>query len=346
MEIRLRVFAIRVASLLALAISAALLAGYLRPTSLVCTFADTCGETLSSSYSKVLSIPLPVFGLVVFAAIFAFSLQNGSRWRQLVRFTAFAACVAGFTLIILQVFVLHSVCPFCMAVDSCALFIAYWAFGWRVDAPVAPIGIVRHLWCAAAVVALMFGTAWGTADSWLARGNTEAPPEIRQHWVEGKVNIVEITDFQCDYCRRMHEILMHAVDEEKDRIHLVRIMAPMPNHEQARDAALAYLCAKAQGKGEQMAELLFHADDLSPQACERLAPTLGISTAEYRSCVASAQLNQQIDNELAWAQRACPEGLPVVWIQNRRLRLSGSQPSRPIEEALQVALGVLQRSPL
>jgi 2-hydroxychromene-2-carboxylate isomerase len=101
----------------------------------------------------------------------------------------------------------------------------------------------------------------------------------------------------------------------------VRIVAPMPKHEHGRDAARAYLAAWAQGKGDEMAELLFAAreQDLTPEGCEGLAESLGLSLSSYRSCVAAPETDSEIDANLEWVKSACPQGLPCIWMQDQRL---------------------------
>src|SRR5262249_43822533 len=124
-------------------------------------------------------------------------------------------------------------------------------------------------------------------------------------------------DFACPHCRRMHPVMKQLVEAEGDRIHFVRLTAPMPAHAQARPASRAFLCACEQGKQSEMAEALFTASDLSPEQCERPAAGLGLSLPEYRTCVADPATDAQLDAVLAWVKEASPNGLPVVWVQDR-----------------------------
>ncbi len=245
-------------------------------------------------------------------------------------------------LIFLQVFVLHRVCPFCLIVDSSAVAIAYAAFGWRPEAsPPAPAGRVRSLWLAAAVLALAFGAALGTAGSWMpSRPQTPVPPEISALWVHDQVTIVEIADFQCPHCRHMHSVLKRILHDEGERVHFVRLTAPMPKHPQARNASRAFLCAGAQG--DAMAEALFEADDLTPQSCERLAASVGVSMKPFRACVADPATDRRLDADLAWVKAAAPQGLPVIWVQDRML--SGVQPLAALREAVDAAAQRLRKS--
>lgn len=319
MGIRQRLFVIRLASLVALAFCTTLLTAYWRPGVLLCPFDSDCDEVLTSRFGKIAGVPLPVFGLLGFTAIFAFSLSSRPRSAQLLRFLALVAAVSGGSLILIQFFVLLHLCPFCLVVDLCALVVAYAAFGWRPDALAIVSGRARLLWLASAVASLGLGAAFGAARSRMPADETATPPEVSAHWVPYKITIVEIVDFQCPHCRSMHKVLTQFLREQGDDIHFVRIVAPMEKHKQARDAARAYLCAEEQNKGDVMAEKLFAANDLTPAACERLAVSLGLSSERYRTCVASSEIDRKIDANLAWVEKACPQGLPCMWVQDQRL---------------------------
>jgi len=175
-------------------------------------------------------------------------------------------------------------------------------------------------WSAVLLISLGLGAALGmignTKPDYV---NTAMPPEIRSYWVPGKVNIVEITDFQCPHCRRMHLILSEFLKEQGDNIHLTVIVAPMEKHPQAKDAARAYLCAQEQNKGDEMADKLFEETDLRPAACERYAVSLGLSREQFRACVQSPETDAKLDADKDWLSKASSEGLPCLWIQDQRL---------------------------
>jgi uncharacterized membrane protein/predicted DsbA family dithiol-disulfide isomerase len=331
-----RLIVIRSTSLAALALSAALLTAYLRPHALLCGYDFDCAEIWSSRYGNVFGIPLPIFGVLLFAAIFACSLSTRPGRPWLLRSLALGGCVGGLGLIVIQFFVLHRICPLCLLVDSCAVVLACAAFAWRPDACGMRSRRGRSLWMAAPIVALVLGAALGTAGSWSpAEENLPLPPQIAALHVSGKVVLVEVVDFQCPHCRYMHDVLKGLIREEGERLRLVRVVAPMAKHPQARDAARAYLCAEAQGKGAEMVELLFHAADLTPEGCESLAVALGISPEKYRAGVASAEVERRIEANLAWVMPACPQGLPCLWVQDQRLQ--GVQSRAALRDAIAAA---------
>jgi uncharacterized membrane protein/predicted DsbA family dithiol-disulfide isomerase len=336
MAIRHRLFIIRIASLAALACCVALLTTYLRAGSLVCSYEFDCDDVLSSPFSNIAGVPLPVFGLLGFAAILASSFSVRPWSALLLRILAPLAAIVGAMLIMIQVFVLNSICPYCMVVDSCAIIVGLASLGWRPDNSAMVSRPVLFGWLAAMLASLGLGTALGTMGNTKRPFlNTAMPPQIRTYWVPGKVNIVEITDFQCPHCRRMHLILSEFLKEQGDNIHLTVVAAPMEKHPQAKDAARAYLCAQEQNKGEEMADKLFEETDLRPAACEKYAASLGLSREQFRACVQSPQTDAKLDADKDWLSKASSEGLPCLWIQDQRLW--GVQQSRDLAIAVATA---------
>src|SRR5262249_17009112 len=117
-------------------------------------------------------------------------------------------------------------------------------------------------------------------------------------------------------CRDMHAVVGRLLEEQPD-VHFVRLTAPMATHPHSRDAARAFLCAQAHGKGDAMADALFTADSLTPQRCEEIAASLGLPLDPFRACVADPATDERLDADLAWIKTSSPDGLPVVWVQER-----------------------------
>src|SRR5215218_10798338 len=77
-----------------------------------------------------------------------------------------------------------------------------------------------------------------------ARSREKGPADAR-------VTVVEISDFQCPYCRQFYEQTYHRFDSayvKTGKVHMVYVNLPLPMHAQAFSAAKAALCAGAQGK--------------------------------------------------------------------------------------------------
>jgi uncharacterized membrane protein len=307
---------IRCLALAALAVSAALLVNHVSPNPALCGYESDCDEVLFSPYGSLLGVPLPLVGVAAFGILFGASLFPAGRGGRLVRPLALAAGVAGLALIFVQLVALRRLCRFCLLVDLAAIAMAVVELTWRRGQPARDLRL-RPLWLVGAGVALGLGAALGTAGSGDGNQDRPVPPQVRALWVADKVNVVEVADFDCRHCRQMHAIVSQFIAEEGDRVHFVRLTAPMPGHAQARPASRAFLCACQQGKGDDMAEALFRAPSLGPEDCERLAGSLGLSLPAFRTCTAAPETESRLDSDVAWVKAASPGGLPIVWVQER-----------------------------
>jgi uncharacterized membrane protein len=326
-----RTHVVRLLALAALAVSAALLVNHVRPNPRFCGYESDCEEVLSSRFGRVLGVPLPLVGVAAFGATLGASLWSGSRAVRLRRWLALAAGAGGLVLLLLQVFVLQRLCRFCAVVDVAAVAMAVVELTWGRGAGAASEVRFRPLWLLAAVASLGLGAAFGAAGGGRADEKRPPPPEVMALWVPDKVNVVEVADFACPHCRRMHAVLTRFLAEQGGRVHFVRLTAPMPAHEQARPASRAFLCACEQGRGDEMAEALFQAPSLAPAWCERIAAALGLSMPAFRACVAAPETDARLDADLAWVKDASPSGLPVVWVQDRMF--FGVQPIEALRAA-------------
>jgi uncharacterized membrane protein/predicted DsbA family dithiol-disulfide isomerase len=322
----------RLFALVALAISTALLANQLRSAPQLCSFNAGCQQVLSSS----LGGPLPAIGCLGFGTVLAVSFCN-RRWAPVVlRCLGLVAGSGGAILILVQVVVLGHFCPYCLVTDCAAIGIGIIAIlrGTRAFAPVTGYRIVW--WGAGALALSLLGLALGPPRSHGENGQPgSVPPEIAALWLPDKVNVIEVVDFECPQCRRMHAVLERFLEEHRARVHFVQLAAPMPGHAQARDAAHAFLCAQEQGKGDEMARALFEARSLQPRDFERLASFLGVSISSFRTCMTRWDLDQTLDANVALARSISPEGLPVIWVQDRKL--SGVQPMETLRHAVEIA---------
>ena len=93
-------------------------------------------------------------------------------------------------------------------------------------------------------------------------------------------------------------------------------MMPLPQHPGAMPAAIAWCCADAQGKGDEMAEALLAArvEHLTPQGCERIAAEIGLDMDRYRADAADPATSKRIRGDIADAHKAGIKSLPTIYI--------------------------------
>jgi predicted DsbA family dithiol-disulfide isomerase/uncharacterized membrane protein len=302
----------RLALLVAVAVSAALLIDYYQPLPAFCDVGSGCYKVRASGYGSIWRVPLPLIGLLAFTSLMAISLVHNDAGRKLTRILAVLGGCVGLVLLAVQAFVLHVFCKLCVAVDVSAIVGAVAALSMRSSDDLAPGPSPRWLWPVATAFAMVAPGLWAKFQP-----SPPVPPEIANLWMPGKLNVVEFADFECPFCRQLHPSMSQLLQEYSDQVHFVRLNVPLASHPDARTAARAYCCAEEQGKGEAMADALFQSKDLSPEACERLAVSLGLSPATYRECVANPATNKRIDQEYQLARSAGLAGLPTVWIGDK-----------------------------
>jgi protein-disulfide isomerase len=176
------------------------------------------------------------------------------------------------------------------------------------------------------------------APAWtLLKPIPPVPEVVKSFWQPGKITVVEVTDFDCPYCRETHPALREFLAELGDRARFVRFVMPLATHANARPAARAHFAAEAQGKAAEVAVALFAAEDLTPAGCEKVARSLGLAMEKYRAAVADAATDAAIDARAAWVDQGKMPGLPVIWVQDQRL--VGVQTA----DSLRAALGRAER---
>jgi len=297
---------------LALAVSAALLIDYISGAPTFCGVGSGCAAVRSSGFGYVrlleLTIPVPVFGLLGFALLLGIALTRGlSRWAPL---AAALGGVAGLGLIGFQWFEIGRFCSLCVAVDSLSVVAALCGIvQWRGQGDAnEEFGLRWGAWPLLACLALLGPLAWPRV-----RPVAPVPPGVQKLYQPGKINVVEFADYECPYCRELHPQLKAVIDSYPGKVNLTRLNWPLKSHEFARPAAQAHVCARAQGKGDAMADRLFAAEDLHPSSNRALARELGVELAAYDLCLSSGTA----DKLIAADAKVLPEGiqgLPTTYV--------------------------------
>lgn len=186
------------------------------------------------------------------------------------------------------------------------------------------------------------GRALPTPDSVMARA-----ARGREKGAAGaRVSVVEISDFQCPYCRQFYETTYHRFDSayvKTGKVQMVYIHLPLPMHTQAYPAAEAAMCAGAQGKFWEMHDRLFatqrewggQAD--AAQRFAKLALELNLDPAQYRDCVDNDRTAPLILNDAMQASGAGVNGTPA-FIVNRNQMLNGAVSFEQLSAAVDAAL--------
>ena len=157
--------------------------------------------------------------------------------------------------------------------------------------------------------------------------------------------VIEVSDFQCPYCKMWHDssdltIRREYIDNGKVRLAFVNF--PINSHANAIPAAEHAMCAAAQDKFWQMHDALFAAQEkwapLSDprSALEQIAASVGVDLTALRSCVSSHKMLPLIEADREKAARAGVRATPSFFIAD--LPLEGVQPIENLRKALDEAL--------
>lgn len=307
--------------------SGLLLWEYLQPDTGWCTKGSGCDTVRLSSYSHIHGIPVPVFGLVFFAGILGLILWP--RFRGLLPIGAAIGTLFAIRLFYIMAYVLHAYCPYCVIVDMSSLFLFALALrqmrrGDKEDARALSLPISTFSVVLAAAFPFGYGLATQTAapatPAPAAAGTAKALPKpIELEQRPGVVTIVEFSDFECPHCRDQHLLFASVLPRYGDKVRVVRKHLPLLNlHDGAEIAARAACCAEEEGRGEEMASALFHAELLNADMCETLAYRLGLDIGAFGSCLTADRTKNRLLYDRRDADACKVEGLPTFWIGKER----------------------------
>jgi protein-disulfide isomerase len=143
------------------------------------------------------------------------------------------------------------------------------------------------------------------------------------------VTIVEFSDYQCPFCKRVHVTMRELLARYPADVRLVWKHHPLPFHAQARPAArLAEEARKRQGDAgfwratEALLEL--PAGEMEPEALLRVAATLGLPRESTKKALEGDAHDAVIDADTELALDLEARGTPSFFVNGRRL--SGAQP--------------------
>lgn len=174
--------------------------------------------------------------------------------------------------------------------------------------------------------------------------------------VNARVWLVEVSDFQCPYCKQWHDSTFAAINREFIETGLVRmayVNYPVQGHIHAVAASEAAMCASAQDRFWPLHDRLFKTQPRwSPMKdtarvialFDSLAVASGVNAAEYRSCVSSRVTRRLIRADQDRSQRAGINGTPHFFVGDEAI--SGMAPFEALQQAiLRAAAGSATRRP-
>ena len=157
--------------------------------------------------------------------------------------------------------------------------------------------------------------------------------------------VIEVSDFQCPYCKQWHDETYQTFRDEfvrTGKVRLAYVNFPLAQHQFAWPAAESAMCAGAQGKFWEMHDALFTTQDKwealpSPAPFfDSLARAQGIDVQRWRQCVQSGKMKSWIQADHDRAERAGAASTPSFMIGDKLL--IGAQPIEEMRRAVDSAM--------
>jgi protein-disulfide isomerase len=157
--------------------------------------------------------------------------------------------------------------------------------------------------------------------------------------------VIEVSDFQCPFCKQWHDETYAKLRDEfvrTGKVRLAYVNFPLAQHTFALPAAEAAMCAGVQGKFWEMHDALFanqakwEALPSPTVAFDSLARAAGVDIPRWRQCVESGKMKPLIAADQDRARVAGAASTPTFMIGDRML--VGAQPIENLRSAIDSAL--------
>ncbi|MES2177911.1 MAG: thioredoxin domain-containing protein [Gemmatimonadota bacterium] len=149
--------------------------------------------------------------------------------------------------------------------------------------------------------------------------------------------LIEVSDFQCPYCKQWHDETFEKLDKEfvkTGKVRLTYYNHPIASlHPNAKAAAEAAMCASAQGKFWELHTSLFVAQQKwaglpnPTPVFDSLATAAGVNAPAWRSCVSAHATSALIDADLDRSTKSGAQSTPTFFIGNKTwVTIAGAYP--------------------
>ena len=173
------------------------------------------------------------------------------------------------------------------------------------------------------------------ADRGRIRGAADAP-----------VWLIEVSDFQCPFCKQWHDASFAALDSQyvgTGKVRIAYLNFPLSSiHPNARAAAEAAMCASVEGKLWPMDEALFASQarwEAQPDPMptfDSLAVAAGANRKSWKDCMSTHATARIIDADQERSRSAGVRSTPTFFVGDRMLE--GAYPTDSFRIAIDSAL--------
>jgi protein-disulfide isomerase/uncharacterized membrane protein len=311
----------------------------------LCLTGSGCDEVRASDFAYPLGIPMPLFGVVFYAAAVWLAYRSLHSGRGLLLAAGVVGVAMSAVLTALEAFVIGAFCTWCLASAAASVLLLAGALGlWLAPpAPVVPgtsgrarqqraraeaaerdglrrLGLAGGVATGALFAVLLAAGALGAGPGAEETGDDLAPAGAPRLG-EGAVTVVEFADFQCPGCAVVGPMLQRMA--EANEMTLVFRHFPLTTiHANADASARAAEAAQGQGGFYAYADALYarQAEWSNLGAAEAdayfagLAGELGLDVEAWRTAYGSAEVRAAVDADAAAARELNLPGTPTIYI--------------------------------
>ena len=157
--------------------------------------------------------------------------------------------------------------------------------------------------------------------------------------------LIEVSDFQCPYCKEWHDATYQMIVNDyvkTGKVRMAYVNFPLSIHAHAHEAAIAAMCAGAQDHFWPMHDSLFATQhkwetESDPSATfTSLAQSVGVNLPAYKSCLASPGIAALVAGDQERARGGGVNATPSFWIGSRLVE--GAVPTAEMKADIDQAL--------
>jgi predicted DsbA family dithiol-disulfide isomerase/rhodanese-related sulfurtransferase/uncharacterized membrane protein len=339
----MRKIALLALSLLGLFDSSYLWWVYTSPSRPMVCFGGGCDVVRASSYAHLWGLPLPVYGVAMYAVlallVFVEPLVAGQWTRTIGKaITAISGAGVLFSAYLsgIEEFKLHAWCTWCIvsALSVTAIFALALFESFRPAAPPEGTGaiIVLRRYVTVVMIAIFVGVP---AFILLSRAEVAAPAIaasselLRERGLrpdthitgnpDSPVTVIEFGDFQCPVCGEAEKTMRKIRLDYGRQVRFAFRHFPIPTlHANAEKAAEASECAAEQGKFWQAFEKFYDdQNDLTVPALNLYAGEMGLDKARFSQCLESGAMAARVAEDVADARALGVDRTPVYFVDDQ-----------------------------
>lgn len=151
-----------------------------------------------------------------------------------------------------------------------------------------------------------------------------------------KVTVVEFGDYQCPHCARAQALVQGLLQRHANTLRIEFHQFPLVRiHPDARNAALAATCARAQGKFWEYHDALYaDPSNLGISRLQSMAESQGMDGKRFAACLDAPATAQAVTDDLRAGAIAGVTGTPAFYVNGRPVATDADELERVIAEEL------------